>query len=65
MNFTHLWYRLFVWLDQRQPVFCFVCKRLLFVKDAKHELTSMGVVATLCKKCHEALYSPFTHSTRR
>jgi len=60
----YLW-KILAWVELHQLVFCFVCKRLLFVKDAKHELTSMGVVATLCKKCHEALYSPFTHSTRR
>ena len=60
----HLW-KLLAWPELHQPVFCFVCKVLLFVKDAEYELTSLGVAVPLCKKCHETLYSPYTHSIRK
>ena len=60
----YLW-KLLAWLELHRPVFCFVCKRLLFMKDAKYQITSMGIAVPLCKGCHEALYLPYTHSTRK
>ena len=56
----YLW-KILAWVELHQLVFCFVCKRLLFMKDAKYETMSMGIAVPLCKKCREALYSPYTH----
>lgn len=52
------------WVYSHNLVFCVQCHRLLFVKDARHEYTTTGVIATLCKDCDTALYHPFTGDAR-
>ena len=55
----YLW-KILAWVELHQLVFCFVCKRLLFMKDAKYETMSMGIAVPLCKNAAK----PFTRHTR-
>ena len=52
--------RLLEWLKAHSPVFCSVCNRLMFFKDAIHEATQTGAVLPLCDKCHRELFNPFS-----
>ena len=52
--------RLLEWLRAHELVFCSVCSRLMFFKDAIHEATQTGAVLPLCDKCHRELFNPFS-----
>ena len=52
--------RLLEWLKAHSPVFCSVCSRLMFFKDAIHEATQTGAVLPLCDKCHRELFNPWS-----
>ena len=48
------------WLKAHEPVFCAICARLMYRKDARYETASNGVVLPLCDKCHRELFNPFS-----
>jgi hypothetical protein len=48
------------WLRFHRLVWCVQCKKLMFQKDAMHEYTTTGLIATLCKECDSAMFHPFT-----
>jgi hypothetical protein len=51
--------RLLEWLRAHEPVFCSVCSRLMFFKDAI-QATQTGAVLPLCDKCYRELFNPFS-----
>jgi hypothetical protein len=52
--------KLLAWLKSHEPVFCAICARLMYRKDARYETASNGVVLPLCDKCHRELFNPFS-----
>jgi RNase P subunit RPR2 len=48
------------WLRDHEPVFCALCLRLLFRKDALYRQTTLSRVVPLCEKCHQELFHPYT-----
>jgi len=48
------------WLKNHQIVFCALCKKAIFHKDAYYEMTDMGISVPLCGKCYIKTFHPFT-----
>ena len=48
------------WLKNHQIVFCALCKKAIFHKDAHYEMTDMGISVPLCGKCYIETFHPFT-----
>lgn len=55
--------RLIEKLDQYRPVFCALCLRLIFDKDATYRQTTGGHTVPLCKACDDHLYHPYKERT--
>lgn len=51
--------RLRSWLRAHQPVWCVACRYVMFRKNAKWALTTLGNVHPLCKNCYQELYHPY------
>lgn len=47
------------WLKAHAPVWCIRCKRMMFAKNACAEMTTNGLAATLCRDCHNEVYTPW------
>jgi hypothetical protein len=47
------------WLKAHEPVFCALCLRLIFKKDATYTEMTTGRIVGLCGKCHNEIYHPY------
>ena len=52
--------KFFIWLERYTPVFCGICKKMIFKKDVKYEQTTMGISVPLCKECDHELNHPYS-----
>jgi hypothetical protein len=55
---TKLRQRLRFWLRDHEPVFCALCLRLIFRKDAIYNEMTTGRIVSLCGKCHNEIFHP-------
>jgi hypothetical protein len=52
--------KLLRWLKAREPVFCTLCLRLVFKKDAIYSEMTTGRIVPLCGKCHSDMFHPYS-----
>ena len=57
--------RILDWIDDNTPVLCAVCGRIVHKKDTTMERMTHGIMVTLCKKCDDEVYHPFTGKEKR
>jgi hypothetical protein len=52
--------KMIAWIDGHFPVFCYVCRHIIFEKDAiyKHNTVARTAVP-LCKKCYKEIFQPY------
>jgi RNase P subunit RPR2 len=48
------------WLKNHEPVFCALCLRLIFKKDATYNEMMTGRIVPLCQKCHNEIFHPYS-----
>lgn len=59
-----MWKRLLKWLGEHNPVWCVVCGRLVFEKDARYRQSTLGMRLAICQACEQELFHPFSGGKR-